>query len=263
MVIDVLLPSVLFLIMVTVVFLYTKSQRRFRSFLGEREFRLRDVILLVMAMGIMVAVLVIVPSVAIMIGFLYAFSVALFIFTYIVVPKYYLAIITPVIFVALYLLYKDTIWWNLYLLNLFAIIFSVLVSVYMGSMFSWKTTALFVTLLIVLDIIQVFGTRFMVTYGERVIELGLPVVIILPIFPSQIGFMALGLGDVFLSGLLSIQTTQKYGKRFGLVSMASIAVVFMILETMLLNYRVPVFPATVLVIAGWLIALGARQFYKL
>ncbi len=103
----------------------------------------------------------------------------------------------------------------------------------------------------------------MVTYGERVIDLGLPVVIILPIFPSQIGFMALGLGDVFLSGLLSIQTTQKYGKRFGLVSMASIAVVFMILETMLLNYRVPVFPATVLVIAGWLIALGARQFYKL
>ena len=263
MIIDVLLPSALFLITVTVVFLYTKYEGKFRSFFGEKELRLRDVILLVATMGIMVTVLVFIPSIAIMVGFLYIYSMVLFLFTYLVVPKYHLAILTPAIFVALYLLYNDTLWWNPYLLNLFAITFSILVSVYMGSLFSWKTTALFVALLTIMDVIQVFGTKFMIATGKKMIQLRLPVVIILPTFPSQIGLMALGLGDIFLAGLLSIQTTQKYGKRFGLVSMISIAVVFMMLEMILLNYRVLFFPATVLVIAGWLIALGARQLYKL
>lgn len=263
MILDVLLPLVLFLITAAVVFLYTKYEKKVKTFFGEKELRLRDVILLVAIMGIMVTVLVFIPSITIMVGFLYVYSLVLFMFTYLAVPKWYLAILTPVIFVALYLLYKDTLWWNPYLLNIFAITFSILVSVYMGSLFSWKTTGLFVALLTILDIIQVFGTKFMIAYGEKMIELRLPVVIIVPTFPSQIGLMALGLGDIFLAGLLSIQTTQKYGKRFGLVSMISIAVVFMILEMMLLNYRVPFFPATVLVMSGWLIALGARQLYKL
>lgn len=263
MILDVLLPSVLFLITVAIVFLYTKFEKKVKTFFGEKELRPRDVILLVAAMGFMVTVLVFIPSIAIMAGFLYVYSMVLFMFAYFVVPKWYLAILTPAIFVALYLLYKDTIWWTPYLLNIFAITFSILVSVYMGILFSWKTTALFVALLTIMDIIQVFGTRFMIAYSEKVIQLSLPVVIILPTFPSNVGLMALGLGDIFLAGLLSIQTTQKYGKRFGLISMISIAVVFMILEMMLLNYRVSFFPATVLVIAGWLIALGARQLYKL
>ncbi len=262
MIIDVLLSFTLFLITVTVVFLYTKYEQKFRSFFGEKELRLRDVILLVATMSLVVTVLVFVPSIAIMVGFLYVYSMVLFLFTYMTIPKYHLAILTPAIFVALYLLYKDTIWWNPYLLDVFAISFSIFVSVYMGSLFSWKTTALFVTLLTIVDIIQVFGTRFMVAYGEKMIQLSLPVVIIVPTFPSQIGSIALGLGDIFLAGLLSIQTTQRYGRRFGLVTMISIAVVFMILETILLNYSVPFFPATVLVISGWLIALGARRLYK-
>lgn len=263
MIVDVLLSFTLFLITVTVVFLYTKYEQKFRSFFGEKELRLRDVILLVAAMSLMVTVLVFIPSIAIMVGFLYVYSMVLFLFTYMIIPKYHLAVLTPAIFVALYLLYKDTIWWNPYLLNVFAITFSIFVSVYMGSLFSWKTTAIFVTLLTIVDIIQVFGTRFMVAYGEKMIQLSLPVVIIVPTFPSQIGLIALGLGDIFLAGLLSIQTMQRYGRRFGLVSMISIAVVFMILETVLLNYSVPFFPATVLVIGGWIIALGARRLYKL
>ncbi len=265
MIIDVLLPSVLFVIMVIVVFLYRRYERKFSSFFGEKELRLRDIVLLVAAMAVMVTVLVFIPSIAIMVGFLYVYSMVLFIFTYMVIPKFHLAILTPALFVALYLLYRNTLWWNPYLLDVFAIIFSVLVSVYMGSLFSWKTTVLFVGLLTVMDIIQVFGTRFMIATGEKLIQLSLPVVITLPTFPSQVGLMRLGLGDIFLAGLLSIQTTQKYGKRFGIASMIAIAVVFLILETLLLNYRIPYFPATVLVIAGWFIALGARQlrvYYK-
>jgi presenilin-like A22 family membrane protease len=263
MIIDVLLPSVLFLIMVTVVVLYARLKAKFKSFLGEKELRLKDVILLVASMGIMVTVLVFIPSIAIMVGFLYVYCMVLFLFTYLMVPRYHLAILSPAIFVALYLLYKDSVWWNPFLLDLFAVVFSVFVSVYLGSLFSWKTTTLFVTLLTAMDVIQVFGTQFMVAASEKVIQLSLPVVIILPTFPSQAGQLALGLGDIFLAGLLSIQTTQRYGRKFGIAAMTSIAVVFMMLEMLLLNYHVPFFPATVLVIAGWLIALGARQLYKL
>ena len=262
-IIDVLLPSAVFLITLIVVFTHTKVQGRFRSFIGERQLRLREVILLVAAMSILVAVLVLVPSSAIIVVFLFVYSAVLFLFTCLLIPKYHLAVLTPAIFVALYLLYRGTLWWNLYLFNLFAVVFSVLVSVYMGSLFSWKTTTLFVALLTIMDIIQVFGTKFMVAYGERMIQLSLPVVIILPTFPSQMGFMALGLGDIFLAGLLGIQTIQKFGKRFGLVCVTSIAVVFMVLEMLLLNLEVWFFPATVMVLAGWLVALGARQLHRL
>ncbi|MDH5376563.1 MAG: hypothetical protein OEW95_12265, partial [Candidatus Bathyarchaeota archaeon] len=85
---------------------------------------------------------------------------------------------------------------------------------------------------------------------------------IIPTFPSEGLFIALGLGDIFLAGLLSIQTAQKYGKKFALESIVAIAIVFLMLQTVLLNYFDQAFPATVLVISGWLPALAARHLYQ-
>ena len=42
----------------------------------------------------------------------------------------------------------------------------------------------------------------------------------------------------------------------------AIGVVFFLLETVLINSGIEKFPATVLVIAGWLTALGIRYVYK-
>jgi presenilin-like A22 family membrane protease len=115
-----------------------------------------------------------------------------------------------------------------------------------------------------MDVIQVLITGHMVTSGERAITLGLPAAIVLPTFPSKLPYLiALGLGDVFLVGLLSIQTMQKYGRKFAFASIVSIAIVFLLLQTILLNMDIQSFPATVLVISGWLTALGARHLYKL
>ncbi len=86
--------------------------------------------------------------------------------------------------------------------------------------------------------------------------------IILPTFPYVGGLFALGLGDFFLSGLLSIQTAQKYGRKLGLASAMAIAVVFLVFQTVLLNLNVQAFPATVIVISGWLIVLVAQYFYQ-
>ncbi|NIR87504.1 hypothetical protein GWO13_08075, partial [Candidatus Bathyarchaeota archaeon] len=123
--------------------------------------------------------------------------------------------------------------------------------------------ALFVVLLTVMDIVHVLVTGYIVESAERLVGvLRLPVVIIIPTFPTLGLSIVLGLGDIFLAGLLSIQTAKKYGKKFGFASIAAIAIVFLILNTVLLNYYSQAFPATVLVISGWLAALAARRLYQ-
>jgi len=257
MILDVLLPSVLFLIAVAVVFLYARFENRVSSLFGGKELRIGHVVLLVAAMGIMVTVLVFIPEVAMMVLFLFAYSTILFLFTVLLVPKWWLAVPIPVLFIALYF----SPYWNIYLFNFFAIIFAVCISVYMGNLFTWKTTVGFAALLTIVDIIQVLITGFMVASAEKALELGLPVAIILPAFPYE-GWTLLGLGDVFLFGLISIQTTRKYGRKFGLASIVSMTIVFLLLQTILLNTGVESFPATVLVISGWLTSLGVRYLYK-
>jgi len=257
MILDILLPSVLFLIAVAIIFLYAKFEKKVDSLLGGTELRVGHVVLLVAAIGIMVTVLLFVPDIAMTVFFLFAYSTILFLFTYLLAPKWYLAVPIPVLFIALYL----SPYWNIPLFDFFAIIFAVCISVYMGSLFTWKTTAAFVALLTVMDVIQVLITGHMVTSGEKAITLGLPVGIILPTFPYE-SWTFLGLGDIFLFGLLSIQTTRKYGRNFGLASIVSITVVFLLLQTILLNTGFESFPATVLVISGWLASLGARYLYK-
>lgn len=260
MIFDVSLSLTLFLITLAVSFLYTRYESKVRSFFGGREFRLRDVVLLVAAMGIMVTILAFIPKLdVIKVFFLCIYSLVLFTFTYLVVPKWYFAILSPAVFVALYLRY-----WNVYFLNFFAVIFAIFVSICLGSLFIWKTTAVFAALLTVMDMVQVLVTRLMVVSGEKILTLGLPAMVIVPTFPS--GFpkvwAALGLGDILLAGLLVIQTTKKYGKRFGLTTAVAIAAVFLLLETILLNFFAEYFPATVMVICGWLTALGTRPLYK-
>jgi len=258
MILDVLLPSALFLIAVIIVFLYALYEKKVSSLFGGREIRVWHVVLLVIAISVVVTVLVFVPREAIRILFLFSYSAIFFLFTYLIVPKWYLAVPTPVLFVALYF----SPYWNMYSFNFFAMILAICISIYMGSLFTWKTTAAFVALLTIMDVIQVLITGLMVASGEKALALLLPVAIILPTFPSK-GWTILGLGDVFLFGLLSIQTTQKYGRKFAFASILSVTIVFLLLQTILLNYGVKSFPATVLVISGWLIALGAKHLYQL
>jgi len=261
MIVDISLPLALSLITLTVLFVHTKLSGKVTSLLGGREFKTRDVVLLVVMMGVMVTVLgwtvITIPERAIMVFFLFAYSTTLFLFTYLIVPKWYLAVVAPAIFIALYFLF-----WNLILLNVFAAIFAICISVYLGNLFTWKTTAVFVGLLTVMDVVQVLLTGFMVESSGKAIGLQLPALIALPSFPLQGYIMFLGIGDIFLSGLLVIQSTQRYGRRWGLATIVAIGVVFFLLETVLMNSGIGAFPATVLVIAGWLTALGIRYVYK-
>ena len=258
MIVDVFLPLVLFLIGVIVVFLYSRLEKKVDQLLGGQELQLKHIILLVAAMGAMVTVLVFISEQSILVLFSFAYVVALFLFTYLLVPKWYLAVVPPVLFILSFLYF-----WNIYLFNLFAIIFGISISVYMGSLFTWKTTIGFVSLLTIIDIIQVLVTRFTVASAQKALELGLPVGVILPTIPLIDNYTFLGLGDIFFLGLLGIQSTQKYGRKFGLASIATMAIVFFMFQTVLLNSTIQDFPATVFVVSGWLTSLAARYLYNL
>lgn len=260
MIIDVTLPAILFLIGVIVTFLYSRLDKKVSHLFGGKELSLKHVILLVAAIGTMVTIILAIPEHALLGMFLFAYTAILFLFTYLFVPKWYLAVVPPVLFLLSFFYY-----WNIYLFNFFAIIFGISVSVYMGSLFTWKTTAVFTALLTIMDVIQVLITGHMGEAFETARTLALPAFIIVPMFPSMMGLTFLGLGDIFLFGLLSIQTTRKYGRKFGLRAIILMTIVYFLLQTVLLNYY-PLtdgFPATVLVVGGWLTALGARYLYNL
>ncbi len=259
MIFDVSLPIVLFLIMTATFLLYGKYERKMRSFLGGRELRLRDTVLIVVAIGVMVTILAFIPKINIIrVFFLAVYCLVSFMFTYMVVPRWYLSILSPVAFLFLYFFY-----WNEYFLNLFAVIFVIYISTYLAALFTWKTVAGFAALLTLMDMIQVFGTQYIVKSSKNLIMLELPAMIILPTFPA--GFpearIILGLGDVFLASLLVTQTTRKFGRKFGYVTAAIMSTIFFVFETVLLNFLFGYFPATVMVVCGWSVAVGVRYLW--
>lgn len=257
MIVDVLLPSALFLVGVIVVFLYSRIDNKVDSLVGGQELHLKHVIPLVLAIGLMVTVIMFIPENALLGLFLFAYTAILFLFSFLFAPKWYLSVLPPVMFLLSFFFF-----WNIYTFNLFAILFGVSVAVYMGTLFTWKTTVAFASLVTIMDIIQVLVTGHMGEAFETAKTLGLPAFIKLPMFPTS-GLTYLGLGDLFLFGLLSIQSARKYGRNFGLKSVILMAVSYQLLQTVLLNYY-PLengFPATVLVISGWLTTLGVKHLY--
>ncbi|MFA5363637.1 MAG: hypothetical protein WC325_00455 [Candidatus Bathyarchaeia archaeon] len=256
--VDFFLSFVLFLIGVATVFLYSKLGKKAETVLGGQELKLKlgHIVLLVAAMGIMVYVLVFIPDQSLVALFSFAYVMVLFLFTYMFAPKLYLAAVPPVLFLFLFFYC-----WNIYFFDIFAVIFGVGITVYMGTLFTWKTTLAFVSLLTVVDIIQVLVTGFTVVSAQKALDLGLPVGVILPTIPCTDAYTFLGLGDIFFLGLLAVQSTQKYGKRFGYTCVAVMALVFFVFQTAMLNSEFENFPATVFIISGWVVSLVARYLY--
>jgi len=182
----------------------------------------------------------------------------LFSFTYIALRRWYVAILPPIAFILLYNFY-----WQLLVFNLFVVVFAIVIPVYLGSLFSWKTTWVFAVLVTILDIVQVFGTGFMGEYAAKTMELRLPVLLMIPTYPNE-GLVGLGLGDLFLAGLLAVQTALKRGQKAGLLIAVTIGLAMFIFEMALFNttfFRF--FPATVVVIAGWIAGMGISRLIHL
>jgi hypothetical protein len=251
---DLALPSAVFLIVTASVLLYKKVEKTFTSLFESPEFSTRDAILMVVSMSIIVSAIAFLPGQAIQIGFIGAYSYMLFVFTYMVLKKWYLAIVSPIVFLASYIYF-----WPLAVFNLFVVVFAVLMTIYISSFFTWKTVWAFATILTAMDIFHVYVTGFMKQAAIGMIELKLPVMLILPQFPSG-GLIGLGLGDLFLAGLLAVQTAKKLGQKAGTLVAAMNGVAMFIFEVIAFNTGfADFFPATVVVVAGWLASLGVTH----
>ncbi len=262
---DILLPSALFFLTAAAVILYPKLESKVKSILEEKKFSIRDVVVLVVVMGIAVTVLVFIPGDAIRVLFLIFYSMMLFLSMYILLPKWYIGLLLPASFLVLYFVFWNALPTDIFVLvfmDVFASIFVVFASVYMGTLFSWETIAVFAGLLTVMDVIQVLVTGFMVESSLKLRDLKLPVMIFVPTFPYQSSGILLGLGDILLSSLLTIQTARKYGKKFGYISAVFIAAAFLIFEFLMFYYKSGAMPATVFIVCGWLVALGTRHIYN-
>jgi hypothetical protein len=173
--------------------------------------------------------------------------------------RWYLAVFPPVLFLIVFFLfmYDRVPLLSLVLLDVSGALFAVLITLYLASLFTWKVTFIFATLLTVMDIILVLVTGFMVTAAMHVSGLGLPVLIELPLIPPIVtteGLQAirLGLGDFFFAGTLATQTCKKYGRRAAIISAVAMTLSFGVFEAVLLSTQFGAFPGTVMIILGWL-----------
>jgi hypothetical protein len=317
---DIAMPLTLFTVTMIAMFLNEKVERKLKSTFEEREFRVRDAVLLVVAMGGMVSLIVFIPQMAVMMMFLFSYSMLLFMFTYLfsdtekrgakmfcsaflvvtflaatislasfssnrtivygaigfyclsglaflasiyeenrieTKERWYLAVLPPASFICLYLFFNMTPLWFPYLLDLFGIIFAILIILYLGSLFTWKTSLIFTGLLTVMDTILVLYTGSMVSAARHVHGLRLPIMISVPTVPAiftewGVLYMSLGLGDFFFAGLIGLQTLREFGKGFATLSVVAMSTSFFIFELLMLNSGLHAFPGTLMIICGWL-----------
>jgi len=251
---DIILPIVIFTIATASVILYQRFEKVIASLFEEKKFTTRDAVLMVVSMGVMVTVIVFIPSQALQIIFIAAYSYMLFTFTYLALKKWFFALLPPAAFVVSYFWF-----WNLFVFNLFVVVFAILITVYLSSLFSWKTVGIFAALLTVMDVIQVFMTGHMGESATKMIQLKLPVLIMLPTYPAGM-LIGLGLGDIFLAGLLAVQTAVKYDRKAGILVAGWISIAMLIFEIALFNIGfAKFFPATVVVVAGWLMGAASQR----
>jgi hypothetical protein len=257
---DVTMPLTLLAVIFASLFLNLKTESKLKGVFEDTEFRVRDAVLLVGLMAVMITLIVVVQqlSVILMVLFLFSYSLLLYTFGYLLSKKrWFISIIPPAVFILLYIFLRDSFVWTYYLSNAYGLAFAILITLYLASLFTWKTTVVFGVLITVMDIILVLVTRTMVQAASAAMSLSLPVLVSLPLVPlittgSGLLLMSLGLGDFFFAGLLAIQTFKKFGKRLAIASAVAMTISFSLFEAFILTSRVRAFPGTLMIICGWI-----------
>lgn len=257
---DITMPLTLLTVTFASLFLNQKTESKLKGVFEERELRVRDSVLLVSLMVVMITLIVVVQqlSVVLTVLFLFSYSLLLFTFSYLLAKnRWYIGILPPAIFILLYVFLRDSYVWTYYLSNAYGLVFAILITLYLASLFTWKTTVVFGAVLTIMDIILVLVTKTMVQAAGAAMSLGLPVLVSLPLVPlittgGGLLLMSLGLGDFFFAGLLAIQTFKQYGKRSAIVSVVAMIISFSLFEAVILTSRIRAFPGTLMIICGWI-----------
>ena len=200
-------------------------------------------------------------------GGLAAYGLAVFAFASVLVElrrassggRWYLAVLSPALFVIVFFVFSSTPVWVPFLFDAFGVAFAIMITLYLSSLFTWKTTFIFAAFLTVMDFILVLVIPVMGPAATQIANLGLPVLIYLPIIPPisntaalwGLQPIALGLGDFFFAGTLATQTYKKFGRRIAIISAVTMSLAFGAFEVLLLNTDFSTFPGTLMIILGW------------
>jgi hypothetical protein len=98
-------------------------------------------------------------------------------------------------------------YWNTYTFDLIAVLLGVSLILLMSNIISWKVVKLFFALLLIMDITLVFITKGMVTLGNKILSQQIPILIHIPYGRG----ISIGLGDIFILGLLGLLFTKEKG----------------------------------------------------
>jgi hypothetical protein len=256
---DLTMPLTLLAVTLASMFLNPKIENKLKGVFNESEFRVRDAVMFVGVMGVMITLIVVVRQfgTVLTVLFLFAYSLLLYTFSYLLANKrWYVGIIAPAVFILLYVFLRDSFIWTYYLSNVYGLVFAILITLYLAGLFNWKTTAVFGVLITALDIVLVLVTKTMVQAATAAASLSLPVLVSLPLVPlittsAGLLILSLGLGDFFFAGLLAIQTYKKFGKRLAIASVVGMAISFSIFEALILTFSIGAFPGTLMIICGW------------
>ena len=115
---DIVLSTILFIIILCTLFIYDSFKKKAKSVFEDRKFSTREVIFMVAIMAGVITIIALIPRVAIQILFLIVYSYMMGSFTYIVLKKWWLAIIPPVLFVLTYLFIQNMILLRIYFLTI-------------------------------------------------------------------------------------------------------------------------------------------------
>lgn len=242
----------IFIVMATASLLEEKIGYKKEKIFEKGKISTRDAILFTVSIGILIALMGFIVRYGVLgiLGALtiIAFSAILFSFTYLLLDRYrILAILPPIFFVSAYLFLRGTIIWDVFLLNIFAIASAIIAVYFLGTLFTWRSTIAFAFLLCLLDIYHVFISGAMAEVAIASVNLKLPNMVI---FQGK----GLGLGDLTLAGILTIQALTQKGQKHAALTIISITTTFLIFEFLFdtFLYKLGVFPATVIIITGWI-----------
>jgi len=245
--IDLILPTVSLVFLNAIVWAYPRVEPRMKRFMEGGEFTVKDALGLAIVLAVSIAVLALTPSALLLILSMIGIGFVLNLTSLIITGNRWISVILPSIFYVCFFFF-----WNLKLLNLFAIILAFGTSLILADVFTWRSSLAFIAVLTLIDVIHVFGTKMMIEVGARASGMELPLLLRLPTYPVQ-GEMMLGLGDLFVASLVTIRNWERFGGKAGLITSIYIAIFLLSIVPLFQAFRaLQALPATIFIVAGWI-----------
>ena len=223
---------------------------------GDMKFNLKHIALIAFGMPIVLWLVINITTEYIVYFYVFGMAYVLGTCIFLITGKWYNALL-GLVYPLLYFYY-----WNIYFFNIIAILIASFAILFMLQIMTWKIVKYFTVLFVILDIIMVLYTKMMTVAATKILDNNIPAMIMLPANDVTTTGIALGLGDIFLTGLLcatfirEVNMSDALGIKFSWMTAIMIGT---ILFASILIFPTTPLPATVHVIIGFILSYIAYK----